>query len=325
MSDTVTFARITGMETGPAVWLEGWLPDIDAFPELTEAREKCERLRAAWGAAGERRRDLETRIEADTERRKAALRDAYLAGEADPQAEGDGEALTAELAAAKEHAQAAMTAYVAHLNSCIALVVERGQEWLGEITAFQQNVDSEVRALLRQAEALRAKRGNYGRLEHWIQRTVSGATFPADHFPYSDIPAPPSGDVAEEEARAREFMERSYAGSPSPERRATETEGRELEQRNASSQRQTPRAPGEEEVEVELNQLDDGELVDWLMGCGMFDGNPKPAAALVIEAAEGDAGMAERLLQAERTAGGDAVRLDVLDALIEITNGKATA
>ncbi len=71
--------------------------------------------------------------------------------------------------------------------------------------------------------------------------------------------------------------------------------------------------------------MDDGELVDFLMGCGMFDGNPKPAAALVIEAAEGDAEMAERLLRAERTAGGDAPRQDVLDALTEITNGKATA
>jgi hypothetical protein len=324
MSDTVTFARITGMETGPAVWSEGWLPDIDAFPELTEAREKRERLHVEWQAAGERARDLDGRIEANAQQRKTALRDAYLAGEADPEAEGGGEALTAELAAAKEHSQAAMTAYVEHLNSCIALVVERGQEWQDEITAFQQNVDSDVQALLRQAEALRAKRGNYGRLEHWIQRTVSGATFPADHFPYADIPAPPSGDVAEEEARAMAFMERSYAGSPTAERRATEAEGRDLEQRNVASQRRTPRAPGDE-VEVELSHLDDGELVDWLMSCGMFDGNPKPAAALVIEAAEGDAEMAERLLQAERTAGGDAVRRDVLDALTEITNGKATA
>ncbi len=320
MSNTVTFARITGTGTAPAVWSEGWLPDIEAFPELTEAREKAQQLRAARQAAGERRRDLEARIEADAEQRTTALREAYLAGQTDPQPGGDGEELKAELVEAQEHAQAASEALTEHLNSCIALVLEHRQEWLGEIAAFQGSVDGEVRALLAQAAALRAKRGHYGRLEHWIERTVQGAELPTAHFPYSDIPAPPSGDPVEEDRRDQEFFERSYAGSLTPERRATEQEGRALEAQ-VLSQRPQPVADDEQYGEVELNDLDDEDLVDWLMSTGQFDGNPKPSADVVVAAAEGNAAMAQRLIDAELVAGGSAVRQTVIDQLTEITKG----
>lgn len=322
MSDTVTFARITGMETGPAVWLEGWVPDLDAFPELTEAREKTERLRAAWRAAGERRRDLEARAEADTEQRKTALRDAYLQGVSAPEADGDGEKLTAELAEAKEHAQAAAEAYLEHINAVIGLVIQHGREWQAKISTFQESVDGEVRALLAQAAQLRARRGHFARLSYWIERTVRGGEMPAEHFPYSEISAPPSGSQQEEDAQMQEFFERSYAGGVAPERKLSEEEGRALEAQVLSSQRQRPVADDVDYVEVELSDLDPDDLVEWLMSTGGFDGNPKPTAAQVIEAAEGDAAMAQRLMQAERRAGGDAVRQDVLDRLSQITSGK---
>ena len=78
MSDTVTFAvtfaRINGSENAPAVFIPGWLPDGDFFPELTDARETYLRLQAALTAAGERGRAIEGRIESDKTRRDAALR-----------------------------------------------------------------------------------------------------------------------------------------------------------------------------------------------------------------------------------------------------------
>ena len=319
MSDTVTFARITGSENAPAAFNPGWLPLVEGFPELAQAREDYLRLSAAYSAAGERRRELRERIEADEERRATALRDAYLRGESDPQAEGEDQKLKVELAAADEQAQAAVTAFLEHINRCVALVIERGQEWQGEITAFEQNLDGEVRALLERAAELRAKRGRYGRLEHWIQRTVEGAETPYSHFPFSDIVAPPSGDEAEEEARLREFMLASYAGGLAPDKPATPEQARRVEEGNIASQRQKPA-----EAEVELRHLEDDELCDWLTGTGMFDGEAKPSAALVVEAAEGDSDMAARLLRAERTANPEATRPDVLDALTEITNRKAT-
>jgi hypothetical protein len=321
MSDTVTFARITGSDSAPALFNPGWLPDIEAFPELTQAREDYMRLRAAWSDAGARGRELEERIEADQARRDAALRDAYAAGEVNPQPEAEDDTLKVELAAAAQQAQAAVTAFLDHINNTIQLVLEHRQEWQGEIAAFEQNLDSEVQALLVRATELRAKRGHYGRLEHWIQRVTEGAEMPVAHFPYSDIAAPPSGDPAEEKARDLEFRLRSYAGGISPDKPASEEQMREVERRNIASQHQQPAEAGA----VELSHLDDEELVDWLMGTGMFDGEVKPTAALVVQAAENDAGMAARLLQAERTANPEAIRQDVLDALTEITNGKAMA
>lgn len=311
MSDTVTFARITGSELAPACFLPGWLPDIEGFPELIEARETYLRLHAAWQAAGVRRQDLQRRIEDDKARRDEALRDAYAAGEVNPTPEPEDQSLKGELAAVRQQAQAAVEAYVDHINNCIVLVLEHRQEWQGAITASQESVDSEVEALLRKARALRAQRGDYSRLEHWLQRVAEGAEMPAAHFPFSDIPLPPSGDPTEEEARDLEFRLRSYAGGIAPDQPISEAQ-----------MRQAQRAPAEA-GEVELNDLELDELVDWLMAAGMFDGHAKPSATLVAEAAENDPAIASRLLQAERLANPEATRPDLLEALTEISNGKA--
>jgi hypothetical protein len=321
MSDTATFVRIESSETAPAVWRDDWLPSIDAFPELTQAREDYLRLRNAWSAAGQKRRDLEDLIADDTERRKTALRDAYIAGETNPQAAGDNEKLTAALAAAKEQSRAASEAYVEHINRCIALVLDHQEDWQGEITAFQESVDGQVQALLEQARTLRITRSNFARLEHWLTRTVEGAETPYSHFPYADVPAPPSGNEEEEEARLRELMLASYAGGINPDKPVSEEQMAEVAAANAASQKQKPVADGQE-AEVELNDLDEHELAEWIMGCGMFDGNAKPSVGLVIEAAvAGGPEFAARILQAERLANPEAKRQDVLDRLTEITKG----
>jgi len=328
MSNTVIeqgFARIEDSSTAPAVWKDGWLPDTDVFPELSEARAEYLRLRRVWQSAGARRRELESQIEADTERRKAALRDAMLAGETDPQLEVEDPALKNELAQVNERSNAAMKAYVEHINNCIALVVAHRSIWMDEITAFQANVDSEVQALIDQATALRSKRGDFGRLEHWLDRVVAGAESPYVHIGYSEIPAKPSGDAAEEEAALRKFMLASYAGGIAPDAPATEEQGRALVEGNIASQKQKPVLP-EETREVDVEDLADDELVDWIMGAGMFDGQPKPTEAAVVEAgAEGGPALAERLLVAEQTAGGDAPRQEAIDGLTKITNGKVSA
>jgi hypothetical protein len=322
MSETATFTPITGMEVGPAVWLPGWLPDIDAFPELVEARSEYKRLHEQWSAAGGRRQVLEARLEVATEAHKAALRDAYLQGADAPKPKHDVDKLTAELAEAREHGQAAGEAYLAHINSVIGLVIEHGHEWQEEITTFQENVDAEVQALLAQALTLRTTRSNFFRLSHWIERTVRGGELPMEHFPYSEIQAPPA-DEAEEAALAQVFFERSYAGSPRPERMLSDEEGRELEQQVLSPQRQRPVADADVEVvQVPLSDLDEDDLVDWLMSTGGFDGNTKPTPRQVINLAEGDVAIAQRLVKAERRAGGDAVRQEVIDKLTQITNGE---
>jgi hypothetical protein len=321
MSDTVTFTRITGTAAAPAVWQEGWLPDLDVFPELTEAREKAQRLRAAWDTAAGRRRDVEARIEAYSEQRKATMRDAYLHGESSPQVKDESEKLAAELVEAKEHAQAAGEAFTEHLNDCIGLVIEHRDEWQSEIEAFDAGVASQMRVLVAQMTELRSRRDHHSRLAHWIERTVRGGELPAEHFPYSEVIAPLPGDQQAEDARLQEAFERSYAGGLAPERRATDAEARALEAQALAPQPQP--VTDAEPIVVDYAELDDEDLVDWLMGTGGFDGQPKPTAQQVISVAEGDVARAGRLLEAERVAGGDAVRQDLLDRLGEISNGKA--
>lgn len=319
MSDTVQFARITGSESAPACFLPGWMPDGEAFPELVEARATYLRLQAAWQAAGALAHTIEARIDADKVRRDAALRDAYAAGKTNPKPEPEDQSLSGELAAARQQAQAAVSAYLDHINDTIALVIEHRQEWQHAIMAFQASVDSEVEALVSQARALRAKRGDFGRLQHWIDRTaLDGAEMPAAHFPYSDIAAPATGDPVEEEARLRQFMLDSYAGGLAPDQPISEAQMRQVQEGSIASMTKAPAEAGE----VELNDLEPDELVDWLMGAGMFDGHPKPSEALVVEAAGNAPAMAERLLQAEQLANPETPRPELLAALTEISNGK---
>ena len=77
----------------------------------------------------------------------------------------------------------------------------------------------------------------------------------------------------------------------------------------------------DETEEVELFDLEDDELVDWIMSTGRFDGEKKPNAKEVIAAAEGDSDNAERLLTAEKTATGDQPRGEVVTGLSKLIDG----
>jgi hypothetical protein len=319
MSDTVKarpLVRIDGSDQAPACFSPSWIPDIDVFPELSDALRENQRLRAAWDATASRRRELEGRVEADAKRRNAALRDAYLSGDQNTQMESEDETLKAELSAAKEHSQAAVSAFVEHINQTIAIVAEHGQEWADEIAAYNANINSEIEAVLTKARELRERFGNFARLDHWIYRTVSGATeMPVLHQAYSDIEAPPSGNPDEEEARLRAFMERSYAGGMPGSTLISDEEGKKLEEQVLH--------PGDTPTDESITaaHLQDDDLVDWLMGCGMFDGKPLPSADQVVMAAGDDPDIAQRLINAERTANPETTRQAVIDQLTHIASG----
>lgn len=73
--------------------------------------------------------------------------------------------------------------------------------------------------------------------------------------------------------------------------------------------------------EVELKDLDDQELVDWLMSTGEFDGNKKPTASEVVEAVgKDDKELAERVMTAENTATGGNPRASVITPLTAVKN-----
>jgi len=83
-------------------------------------------------------------------------------------------------------------------------------------------------------------------------------------------------------------------------------------------------APVEEvvvEQEVDLADLPDDELVDWIMSTGRFDGQPTPTVAQVVEASDGDPAMATRLEEAEKRASGDAPRAGVIQGLEKVKEG----
>jgi hypothetical protein len=329
MSDTLTeprFVHVKGEGDSPAVFHPGWLPDIETFPELTQAREEWFRLRDAWQAAGEHRRVIEEKIQNDKERRELDLKHAYLAGD-EAKLEAEDETLKAELVEAQAQGQAAASAFVEHINRCIALVIERRESWFASIDLYQQEIDEEVRALMEQAARLRTKRGNFGRFELWVERTggrvrpptadrpginFCGADEPHAHFQYAMVPMPASGDVAEEEARAAEAFMRAYAGGDGKQRPLDDAQGAALEQHVMSGPTQEPEQP------VELSDLDEDDITDWLMGTGWADGKPKPGPDLVVAVAEENPEMVQRLLKAESRASGDKPRKEVVDQLNKI-------
>jgi hypothetical protein len=75
-----------------------------------------------------------------------------------------------------------------------------------------------------------------------------------------------------------------------------------------------------ETTEVALGDLDDEELVDWLMSTGEFDGQKKPNASEVVEAVGDDADLAERVIEAENKATGNQPRSSVVDALQKVAD-----
>lgn len=83
-------------------------------------------------------------------------------------------------------------------------------------------------------------------------------------------------------------------------------------------QAQTTATIEPESDEVEVSDLTDEEMVEWLMSAGVFDGEKKPNATEVIQAAGGDKELAERLLEAEKSATGNEPRQAVVAGLQKV-------
>lgn len=317
MSDTLTeprFVRVTGEDNAPACFNPGWLPDIDiddVAPELADARAEYLRLRDAWQSARAERRELSIQIEQDESNRALALRDAYLTG-GDTTPQGESEDLKSRLAEAEARVQGATSAFLEHVNRTIGLVVTMHEVWLGSMEAYERDTDQKIQALLDEVMRLRDTRRNFSRLQHWITRTgVSAARMPADHFPFSEIPLPRSEDKEQEEREMKESMLKIYAGGIAPLPPLDAEQGAQLEQRVLDGPSQAP-------TESFTLEPDEDDLTDWLMGCGRFDGQPKPDAELVIAVAENNAEMARLLLAAEKRATGDNPRQAVASELSRI-------
>jgi hypothetical protein len=81
---------------------------------------------------------------------------------------------------------------------------------------------------------------------------------------------------------------------------------------------QPPLESGEEidADEVEITELDEDDLVDWIMSTGAFDGEKKPTVAEVVAAGdEGGPEFSALLLKAEDRASGGAPRAGVVEGL----------
>lgn len=77
---------------------------------------------------------------------------------------------------------------------------------------------------------------------------------------------------------------------------------------------------GEGESARPVSELDDEELVDWLMSTGEFDGQKKPTAADVILAVGDDAELADRALAAEEHASGGSPRKAVAEHVAAVVD-----
>ena len=216
MSDTATqpsFIRVTGEDVSPACFKPDWIPDLDVFPDLTHLHDEHVRLKAAWTAAGATRQDIKDRIEADTERRATALRDAYLAGDANPKQEDPNPKLKAELEQAQRHCEGAAHAFLELINRCIATIIEKQPEWTGALEAREAGIEQEIEDLLQQVSDARSKRGSFKRLTYWLHRTaVDGAELPMLHHNYGAINYPPPETLAAEAELDHKNLLASYAG-----------------------------------------------------------------------------------------------------------------
>jgi hypothetical protein len=228
---------VTGSEA-PGVFKDGWLPDVNVFPELTAAREQHERIRAQSSAASSEVYNLKVQIEAAHKQREDAMREAYLAGEPEPEPVETAALERELLAQAEERNRAASAALFQSVNSVIALVVEHREEWLELFARAEAGHVVEAEAALAKYREAVAKKGMFAKIEHWVDRTGGvAAELPAMHFPYADIEVS-SGDAEQDKQDA---LLKSYAGDGTL---ISDDRSRALE---AKAQR--PPAMAEEELE----------------------------------------------------------------------------
>ena len=201
--------RITGYADSPAVWQPEWLPDANAFPELTELRTTYLRIYAWWGETSARKHTLADQLEMAKREQQQAMTDAVVAGRK-PKA-GDTAELEKELVEATEATDACTRALAEHVNTCVEVVCEHRDEWLGKLHAAEAGFALRRQELRAALVAKLAEKGKFWRLFHWVDRTSGqAAELPGMHLAYSEIPAPMSADPAEAERQFQEMAAESY-------------------------------------------------------------------------------------------------------------------
>jgi hypothetical protein len=179
--------------------------------ELDDMAREHERIRAQSSAAATEVYRLKVQIEAEQKQREDAMREAYLAGEPEPEP-ADTTELQQALAQAEERSHAASAAMFESVNRVIALVVEHREEWLAAFKQMEAGFQLEADELMAKRRKLLAKVGTFNKLEHWIDRTGGvAAELPAMHYPYADIVVS-SGDPARDAQFAEDALLASYAG-----------------------------------------------------------------------------------------------------------------
>jgi hypothetical protein len=141
---TALHSPIVSGSEAPACFRDGWTPptnpickpgddlptELAVLPaELDDVVRTHERIRAQSSAASSEVYRLKVKIEAEQKQREDAMREAYLAGEPEPEPV-DTAKLERELAQAEERSRAASAAMFESVNRVIALVVEHREEWL---------------------------------------------------------------------------------------------------------------------------------------------------------------------------------------------------
>ncbi len=315
-----------------AVLASDWMPPDTRWPELNELRETHVRLREAASAAAQRAEGLAFQFKEEDRLKDEALKAGFAAG-AEPELpeitpDGERESLLKE---ARTVAKAATGASLDHIDKVLQVFGHRHGEFTGDLNAEEHGLAEEIRAAETRVAELRSRQGTFERTRNWIDRireSVEGG-LPVSMWVMRWEDVPVSAAFVSSQARVA-FTD---AATKTAHGDGTKLEGVPNPARDRPGQPDTllvprgsaPPAPLADEVEgeeVDLATLEHEDIVDWLMGAGMFDGEPKPTVSDVIEVVETDSpDLARRVLAADTEAYGGTPRKGVADALNKIIKG----
>jgi hypothetical protein len=307
--------KLNRNDVPPSVLSADWLPPDERWPELNDLRDTHVRLRQQARSASTAVYTLQREFEAEDKAKDEALKAGFAAGvEPDlPEITSDADR-ESQLKDAKAISKAASAASLDHIDKVLEVFGTRYPEFLGDLDAEDRELNLEIaeaRARLAELEARNANTNE--RTRQWIERIrrsrEDGLPVQMLVMRWDETPVAHASDTdADTKAAYGDGTIRTSApASPS---------------RPAASSSVVLEGDGEE---VELADLEDEDIVDWLMGAGMFDGESKPTVADVVGVVEPDnPALARRVLAAETTAQGGKPRQGVADALNKIIGSEAS-
>jgi hypothetical protein len=305
--------KLNRNDVPPAVLAFDWLPPDQRWPELNELRETHVRLRAASSAAAHAVSALERNFAAEDEAKDIALKAAFTAGtdpelpEITPDADRE-----SQLKEARTVARAASAASFDHIDKVLEVFGTRYGEFFADLNAEEHMLNEQIRQTRARLNELMARRsGTNQRTREWIDRIRQSVERGLPIFmmtqrwaetPVASLPETAEGRAAFTDAATRAATAdgtlRRFA--PAPPISAPDRDLKEYD-------------------EYELADLEHEDIVDWLMGAGTFDGEPKPTVADVIAAVEdNNPDLARRVLKADAEAYGGEPRRGVAAALNKI-------